>query len=255
MIALWENGLDPCTIVPHESGQGQSGGKRLPIGDKEVNRGLDMTDESMEPSGFSLESSASHLLHRAQQVAASRSADALKAAGITLRQFSLLAAVAREEGVSQAKLVEVTGIDRSTLADMASRMEQSRLIKRAASATDARAKSVSLLAAGRRALEKAMPGVAEADAAIVEALPKTRRDAFLKSLSTLAASEASGAEAAAPSAPPPPPPPPPPAKKAPKPKATKPAKPKAAKASGKAETAAASKPKKKKASGKGKKKK
>ncbi|MEL7480597.1 MAG: MarR family winged helix-turn-helix transcriptional regulator [Pseudomonadota bacterium] len=214
-----------------------------------------MTDESMEPSGFSLESSASHLLHRAQQVAASRSADALKAAGITLRQFSLLAAVAREEGVSQAKLVEVTGIDRSTLADMASRMEQSRLIKRAASATDARAKSVSLLAAGRRALEKAMPGVAEADAAIVEALPKTRRDAFLKSLSTLAASEASGAEAAAPSAPPPPPPPPPPAKKAPKPKATKPAKPKAAKASGKAETAAASKPKKKKASGKGKKKK
>ena len=71
---------------------------------------------------FELENSASHLLHRAQQIAANRSAAALRAAGITLRQFSVLSAIAELEGVSQSHLVRATGIDRSTLADMAARM-------------------------------------------------------------------------------------------------------------------------------------
>lgn len=133
-------------------------------------------------SNFDLHKSPSHLLHRAQQIASNHSAVALKNAGLTLRQFSVLAALSGNEGVSQSDLVSATGIDRSTLADMVARMERAGLIKRTASKTDARAKSVSLMAKGRKALEKAQPAVAAADAALFEALPKTKQDALVTGL-------------------------------------------------------------------------
>ena len=166
---------------------------------------------------FDLENSASHLLHRAQQVAANKSATALRAAGITLRQFSVLSVIAEEEGVSQSHLVRATGIDRSTLADMAARMEQAKLIKRTVSKSDARAKSLSLMAAGRKALAQAAPGVLAADRMLMDTLPATRRDGFIKTLTAFA--ESGEAETApAPRAKPP---------AAPKPKAKAKAKPEA----------------------------
>ena len=137
---------------------------------------------------FDLENSASHLLHRAQQAAANRSAAALRAAGITLRQFSVLSVIAEEDGVSQSHLVRATGIDRSTLADMAARMEKAKLIKRTVSKSDARAKSLTLMAAGRKALAQAAPGVLAADRILMESLPATRRDGFIKTLSAFAQS-------------------------------------------------------------------
>ena len=94
---------------------------------------------------YNLKTSPSHLLHRAQQLAANESASALASAGITLRQFSVLAALSGNDGVSQSDLVNATGIDRSTLADMVARMEKAGLIKRVASKTDKRAKVVSLM--------------------------------------------------------------------------------------------------------------
>ena len=158
---------------------------------------------------FKLENSASHLLHRAQQIAANRSAASLRSAGITLRQFSVLSTIAELEGVSQSHLVRATGIDRSTLADMAARMERAKLIKRTVSKSDARAKSLSLMAAGRKALAQAAPGVISADRMLMEALPTTRRDGFLRTLTILTESEEAAAK------------PKPKAKAAPKPKAKK----------------------------------
>ena len=140
---------------------------------------------TMSNTNFNLGTSASHLLHRAQQIAANKSADALRDAGITLRQFSVLSAIAVEEGVSQSKLVDMTGIDRSTLADMAARMETAKLIKRVQSKTDARAKSLTLMASGRKALAKATPGVLAADESLLEALAATRRGTFVKTLAAL----------------------------------------------------------------------
>jgi DNA-binding MarR family transcriptional regulator len=131
---------------------------------------------------FNLNASPSHLLHRAQQIAANQSATSLKAAGVTLRQFSVLAALSGNEGVSQSDLVNATGIDRSTLADMVQRMESGGLIKRVNSKTDARAKSVSLTAKGRKAFDKALPSVRSADAALFGAMAKAKQDALLQGL-------------------------------------------------------------------------
>ena len=180
-------------------------------------------------TNFNLNKSPSHLLHRAQQIAANHSAAALKAAGVTLRQFSVLAALSGNEGVSQSDLVNATGIDRSTLADMVARMEKAGLIKRAASKADARAKSVSLMAKGRKALEKAQPAVDAADAALFDAMPKTKQDALLSGLAKLVEdTEAADAKPAAPKA-------------APAPAVVKKAKPKA-KAAPKAAAKAKAKP-------------
>lgn len=141
---------------------------------------------------FALEVSPSHLLHRAQQMAANRSAAALRDAGITLRQFSVLAAIAGQEGASQSSLVETTGIDRSTLADMVSRMEKAGLIARIQSQSDARAKAVSLTESGREALDTAAPAVHAADQMLLDALPKNRRGPFIDLLSTLIAPKPAG---------------------------------------------------------------
>ena len=147
---------------------------------------------------YSLNTSPSHLLHRAQQIAANQSATELASAGITLRQFSVLAALSGNEGVSQSDLVNATGIDRSTLADMVARMEKAGLIKRVASKTDKRAKSVSLMAKGKKAYEKALPAVEKADAVLFESLAKTKQDALVSGLKDMVSEADKPAEAAAP---------------------------------------------------------
>ncbi|MEO0467797.1 MAG: MarR family transcriptional regulator [Pseudomonadota bacterium] len=142
-------------------------------------------DKTADIETFFLQDSLSHLLHRAQQMAATQSASALRTAGVTLRQFSVLAAASQEDQPSQSRLVELTGIDRSTLADMLQRMEQSGLIERTKSAEDGRAKSVSLTESGTEALSVAAPAVREADLVLINMLAKNRRASFMDLLNTL----------------------------------------------------------------------
>jgi DNA-binding MarR family transcriptional regulator len=130
-------------------------------------------------AGKALERSPSHLLHRALQLALDIYAEETGPDAITQRQYAVLAAVAVHEGLTQTDLVRATGIDRSTLADLVARMIGKGLLARERSATDARANTVSLTAAGREALAVATPRVAAADARILKLLPTRKRDAFL----------------------------------------------------------------------------
>jgi DNA-binding MarR family transcriptional regulator len=137
-------------------------------------------DTHMESeAGFDLSQSPGQLLHRAQQFAAERFAAALKAAAITHRQFSVLAALEGRDGASQADLVKATGIDRSTLADMVARMEANGLVQREKSEDDGRANSVSMTEAGKAALVSALPGARSADADVLAVVPKSKREAFM----------------------------------------------------------------------------
>ena len=145
--------------------------------------------EEQDKSGFDLATSPSHLLHRAQQAAVNLSAQTLSSEGLTLRQFAVLASLAAEEGQSQANLVDKTGIDRSTLAEMVRRMEASGYIKRVVSPEDARAKAVSLMEKGRKAYEAALPAVEQADKELLSLVRANRRAGFILSLSAIAAPE------------------------------------------------------------------
>ena len=151
-----------------------------------------MSDDGAAQGGFALNASPSHLLHRAQQAAADRFSDAVGPAGLTLRQFAVLAAAAESPGLSQTDLVRATGVDRSTLAEMVTRMVTRGLLERARSATDARANAVSVSAEGRTALETAIPQVIAVDAAVMDLLPRNRRDGFVELLTRVALSEAAG---------------------------------------------------------------
>ena len=133
-----------------------------------------------------LDRSPSHLLHRALQRALDIYAEEFGAGGITQRQFAVLAAAAEHEGATQADLVRTTGIDRSTLADMATRMIAKGLLERERSALDARANAVNLTDAGRAELEAARPKMAAADARLLKLIGGGgRRTAFVDLLRDL----------------------------------------------------------------------
>ena len=146
-----------------------------------------------------LGASATHLLHRALQLALDLHADA-GPAEITQRQYTVLAAAAAVDGQTQNDLVRATGIDRSTLADLVARMLAKGLLERQRSATDARANTVRLSDAGRHVLDASAGPAAAADARLLSYLPAKKRDGFLKSLAALAAAadHPGAAETAAP---------------------------------------------------------
>jgi len=93
----------------------------------------------MAKGASQLNRSAMHLLHRAGQCAADIFALEARASGLTPRQFAVLMVVAEEEGLTQTDLVERTGIDRSTLADIVGRLLSHGLIQRRRAKEDARA--------------------------------------------------------------------------------------------------------------------
>jgi MarR family transcriptional regulator, temperature-dependent positive regulator of motility len=140
-----------------------------------------------------LSQSVTHLLHRVLQLALDYHAEASGAAGLTQRQFTVLAAAGAGDGVSQSDLVRATGIDRSTLADLVARMIAKGLLERERSSTDARANTVRLSEAGRIALVEGGKPAAKSDARLLNLLPAKKRETFLKTLTTLAASADGGA--------------------------------------------------------------
>jgi DNA-binding MarR family transcriptional regulator len=145
-------------------------------------------------SASALESSASQLLHRAVQLALDIYGEEFGPGGLTQRQFAVLAAAAEHEGATQTDLVRMTGIDRSTMAEMAARMISKGLLERQRSTSDARANAVSLTPAGHAALEAARPRMAAVDVRLLKLIPGGgRRQSFLNLLSELV----EGAEAKA----------------------------------------------------------
>ena len=132
-----------------------------------------------------LDQSPSHMLHRALQLALDIYTEETGAGAVTQRQFAVLAAAATADGLTQSSLVKITGIDRSTLADMVSRMTEKSLLTRQRSATDARANSVALTDQGRAVLDSVRPKVAAADQRIIDKIPAAKRDGFLKLLHAL----------------------------------------------------------------------
>ena len=132
-----------------------------------------------DPNSDRLRRSPSHLLHRAGQCAAEIFHAEMKDGDLTPRQLAVLVTVANNEGVSQTGLVERTGIDRSTLADIVSRMLKKGLLQRRRTKEDARAYAVKLTEEGRRILRSSDSLAKKVDERILEALPSKQREQFI----------------------------------------------------------------------------
>ncbi len=137
-----------------------------------------------EKSTDRLDRSTIHLLHRASQCASDIFQYEIPG-DLTPRQFAILQTVAGNEGLSQTHLVERTGIDRSTLADVIRRMLKKGLLQRRRTREDARAYAVKLTEEGWRVLKAAEPLARRADEKILSVLSTTERDRFVKGLTLI----------------------------------------------------------------------
>jgi len=104
---------------------------------------------------------------------------------LTPRQFAVLVTVSQHEGLSQTHLVEKTGIDRSTLADIVRRMLKKGLLQRRRTKEDARAYAVKLTDEGWRVLNAAEPLARRVDEKLLAVLPAAQRERFLQDLTSI----------------------------------------------------------------------
>ena len=133
-----------------------------------------------------IDESLIHLLKRVEQLAADIHAARVGRDALTQRQFALLSCLSENEGASQAELVRRTGIDRSTLADLAARLEGKGLLRRRRCRHDRRANQLFLTTRGRQALEAMAPLMAQVDRLLLSALSSELAEAFVRALRILA---------------------------------------------------------------------
>lgn len=94
---------------------------------------------------------------RAARALARRFDVALKPAGITSGQFSLLMSLNGPDPPNLARVAALLGMDRTTLTANLKPLVRRRLVKTAVDAGDLRARLLQLTPAGRKALAKAVP--------------------------------------------------------------------------------------------------
>lgn len=140
---------------------------------------------SKEANPARLERSPIHLLHRAGQCAGDIFQLEMGGSDLTPRQYAVLITVSQHEGLSQTHLVEKTGIDRSTLADIVRRMLKKGLLQRRRTKEDARAYAVKLTDEGWRALKATDPVARRVDDKILAVLPSAQRERFVQDLNTI----------------------------------------------------------------------
>lgn len=144
-----------------------------------------MTRNSNEPD---LGQSPLHLFHRAVQVVTEIYQAEMSSYDLTARQYAVLFALAHSEGMSQSKLVDATGIDRSTMADIVRRMLKKGIIQRKRDKDDARAYEVKITDEGQRLFKAVSPIVQRIEDKLLSSLNGRRVDEFLTNLGMIVGS-------------------------------------------------------------------
>ena len=91
-------------------------------------------------------------------------------------QYGVLAVLARRPGASQRELGDELDLDRSTIADLVSRLESRGLIARERSAGDRRRNHLRLTRIGAEELERLRPHVAQVEHLLTDGLTELERD-------------------------------------------------------------------------------
>ena len=135
---------------------------------------------------YSLDGVILHLLHRASQRADDLFSKEVGEIGLTPRQFAVLLAAAQSEAPTQTDIVDWTGIDRSTVAQMMPRMVKKGLLQRRRSRQDARAIIVRLTETGRNTLRATQLLAERSGTALLTSLSGEQRKAFVEALRAIA---------------------------------------------------------------------
>jgi len=130
--------------------------------------------------------SFSHLLKRAVQYSVHLYMDEVGKTGLTHRQFTVLSAVDSQDGKSQTELVKLTGIDRSTLADLVARLIEQGYLQRKRTKEDARTNSIRLTPVGKKTLKTAQSGAEDVDKKLLSQFAAADRRTMIECLGQLA---------------------------------------------------------------------
>lgn len=132
-----------------------------------------------------------HLLHRAGQSTDEMferlmAAVGAKYADLTARQVVILDAVSCRGTLSQTDICTLTGIDRSTLADIVRRLVSRGLLARRRTKNDLRKYAVRLTEEGQRALDQALPVLQDVDKRVQSVVAPVQRAELVAALQRVA---------------------------------------------------------------------
>ncbi|TYB49436.1 MarR family winged helix-turn-helix transcriptional regulator [Actinomadura chibensis] len=132
------------------------------------------------------------LLAAAHNSSRARVNDELRALGIDVREFSLLFALELYGPSSQRRLIDLTGIDKSTMVRAVDDLEEAGLVTRERTPHDRRAYSVTLTADGRRTFAAARRAAAEVGDRLFGGFTGPERDQLVALLRRLAEAPGDG---------------------------------------------------------------
>lgn len=145
--------------------------------------------------GLDLSAMPGHLLRRCHQRSREVYERHLGATGLSREQVALMIAMYQNPNVAHARLSELTGFDRNTLADMVDRLMVKKLTLRRRARDDKRAYEVALTAKGARALTAMVADIDATQAEILSAIPQELRVVFVRCLRVMAGFEGAADDA------------------------------------------------------------
>jgi DNA-binding MarR family transcriptional regulator len=128
-----------------------------------------------------------YYIRRLHQIAVAIFLQETEAHGLTPVQYGALSKVGLTPGVDQRTLARSIGLDTSTIAGVVDRLEARGLMQRQASPQDRRVRLLSLTAAGHALLRAVEPEMLKAQQRILQPLPATERNEFMRMLRKLVA--------------------------------------------------------------------
>ncbi len=140
-----------------------------------TNKRLDDND-SAAAAREAVSSHVGFLLNRAHRRFRAATLAALDGSGLNPGHVAILGALSSTDGLSQARLTEITGIEKSSMVILVDALEAERWVTRRAHPDDRRAHAVALTASGRRRLRTLGPRLLAAEEALLATFEPRERD-------------------------------------------------------------------------------
>jgi DNA-binding MarR family transcriptional regulator len=123
-----------------------------------------------------------YLIRRLHQIHCALFLEECKPSGLTPVQYGLLTALSIRGELDQVSLAEEIGLDRTTTAEVLSRLEGRKLISRKANPRDRRAKLARITPRGRAVTSKMFGSMQRAQDRLCAPLTQKERDVFMATL-------------------------------------------------------------------------
>lgn len=139
------------------------------------------------PSSLLIQAQPGHAIRRLHQIAVALFLQETAEHGITPVQYAALQTIQDQPGLDQRTLARLIAQDTSTTAGVLERLEARGWIRREPSATDRRARVLSITAEGAALLRAVLPGMLRAQERILAPLPPADRRRFMQMMQRLIA--------------------------------------------------------------------